>query len=101
MFQVLPILKKRYLKSYKNDKWTRTPIPSPRSARHRPPELLSRRKAGPLVRVYGAIIFYLGTREKVEAYLRDQERLWDKVKAETVSPEALSARLTSPNSSDV
>jgi hypothetical protein len=26
--------------------------------------------AGPLVRLYGAIIFYLENREKVEAYLR-------------------------------
>ncbi len=40
--------------------------------------------------------------EKVEAYLADQERLWDEVRAkETVLPEALSARLTSPNRSDV
>src|SRR5580704_4300015 len=36
--------------------------------------------AGPLVRVYGAIIFYLENKEKVEAYLRDQERLWADVK---------------------
>ena len=28
--------------------------------------------AGPLVRIYGAITFYLENKEKVEAYLRDQ-----------------------------
>jgi uncharacterized protein (DUF433 family) len=50
--------------------------------------------AGPLVRVYGVIIFYLENREKVEAYLRDQERLWDEMKAtETELPETLSVRL--------
>ena len=50
--------------------------------------------AGPLVRVYGAIIFYLENQEKVEAYLRDQDRLWAEVKSrETGLPEALSARL--------
>jgi len=44
--------------------------------------------------VYGAIIFYLENTEKVEAYLRDQERLWDEVKAkETELPETLSVRL--------
>jgi hypothetical protein len=58
--------------------------------------------ASPLVRVYGAIIFYLENPEMIEAYLRDQERLWAEVKAkETVLPEALSARLASPNRSDV
>ena len=50
--------------------------------------------AGPLVRVYGAIVFYLENKEKVEAYLRDQERLWAEAKTrETELPEALSARL--------
>jgi hypothetical protein len=50
--------------------------------------------AGPLVRVYGAIIFYLENKEKVEAYLKDQERLWAEVKTkETELPDALSARL--------
>jgi hypothetical protein len=50
--------------------------------------------AGPLVRVYGAIISYLENQEKVEAYLRDQERLWAEVKTkETESPETLSVRL--------
>ena len=50
--------------------------------------------AGPLVRVYGAIIFYLENQATVEAYLRDQERLWAEVKSkETGLPEALSTRL--------
>jgi hypothetical protein len=50
--------------------------------------------AGPLVRVYGAIIFYLENQDKVEAYLRDQERLWAEVKTkETRLLEALSTRL--------
>ena len=35
--------------------------------------------AGPLVRVYGAIVFYLENKEKVEAYLSDQD-LWAGVK---------------------
>jgi uncharacterized protein (DUF433 family) len=50
--------------------------------------------AGPLVRVYGAIIFYLENQEKVETYLADQERLWADLKTmETLLPEPLSARL--------
>ncbi len=50
--------------------------------------------AGPLVRVYGAIIFYLENTEEVEAYLRDQERLWAEVKTrETELADALAARL--------
>jgi hypothetical protein len=49
---------------------------------------------GPLVRIYGAIIFYLENKEKVEAYLRDQEMLWTQVKTvETELPQGLSARL--------
>ena len=52
--------------------------------------------------MFGAIVFYLENKEKVEAYLADQERLWDEVKAkETVLPEALSVRLASPNRSNV
>jgi len=54
--------------------------------------------AGPLVRVYGAIVFYLENKEKVEAYLADQERLWAEVKTkETELSEALTARLALPN----
>ncbi|MBV8844086.1 MAG: hypothetical protein JO307_14855 [Bryobacterales bacterium] len=33
--------------------------------------------AGPLVRIYGAITFYLENKDKVEAFLRDQDRLWE------------------------
>ena len=50
--------------------------------------------AGPLVRVYGAIVFYLENKEMIEAYMRDQERLWAEVNTtETALPEDLSARL--------
>src|SRR5437763_8343864 len=50
--------------------------------------------AGPLVRVYGAIVFYLENEETVEAYLRDQERLWTEVKAkETELPDDMSEGL--------
>ena len=35
--------------------------------------------AGPLVRVYGAITFYLENTEKVEAYLKEQDRRWDEL----------------------
>lgn len=38
--------------------------------------------AGPLVRIYGAITFYLENKEKVEAYLKDQERLWSALSKE-------------------
>ena len=38
--------------------------------------------AGPLVRIYGAITFYLENTEKVEAYLRDQEQRWDALRRE-------------------
>jgi len=33
--------------------------------------------AGPLVRIYRAITFYLEHKEKVEEYLKDQERRWE------------------------
>jgi uncharacterized protein (DUF433 family) len=52
--------------------------------------------AGPLVRIYGAITFYLENQEKVEAYLRAQEKLWAEVSTkETPLPESLSAKLRS------
>src|SRR5258708_4614651 len=38
--------------------------------------------AGPLVKIYGAMTFYLENKEKVEAYLRDQERRWDALRKE-------------------
>jgi uncharacterized protein (DUF433 family) len=33
--------------------------------------------AGPLVRIYGAITFYLENKNTVEKYLRDQEQRWE------------------------
>ena len=38
--------------------------------------------AGPLVKIYGAITFYLENKEKVEVYLKDQERRWDALRSE-------------------
>jgi uncharacterized protein (DUF433 family) len=38
--------------------------------------------AGPLVRIYGAITFYLENKEKVEEYLKEQDRRWDALRAE-------------------
>jgi uncharacterized protein (DUF433 family) len=35
--------------------------------------------AGPLVRIYGAITFYLENKETVEAYLREQDRRWEEI----------------------
>ncbi|MGO9256873.1 MAG: DUF433 domain-containing protein [Bryobacteraceae bacterium] len=50
--------------------------------------------AGPLVRIYGAITFYLENKDEVEAYLKDQERLWSEVEAmQTDPPESLAGRL--------
>jgi uncharacterized protein (DUF433 family) len=50
--------------------------------------------AGPLVRIYGAITFYLENKDKVEAYLKDQERLWKEVATkQTELPESLAKRL--------
>jgi uncharacterized protein (DUF433 family) len=50
--------------------------------------------AGPLVRIYGAITFYLENQGKVEAYLKDQERLWKEVASQqTDLPESLARRL--------
>jgi uncharacterized protein (DUF433 family) len=42
--------------------------------------------AGPLVRIYGAITFYLENTEKVEAYLGEQERLWAEFKNPELPP---------------
>ena len=56
--------------------------------------LLSFPLAGPLVRIYGAITFYLENKDKVEAYLKDQERLWkDMAARQTDIPESLARRL--------
>ncbi len=50
--------------------------------------------AGPLVRIYGAITFYLENKDKVETYLKDQERLWKEVAGrQTDLPESLARRL--------
>jgi uncharacterized protein (DUF433 family) len=50
--------------------------------------------AAPLVRIYGAITFYLENKDKVEAYLKDQERLWKEVATkQTELPESLVKRL--------
>ena len=50
--------------------------------------------AGPLVRIYGAITFYLENTEEVETYLRHQERLWSEVgRMQTELPESLAARM--------
>lgn len=38
--------------------------------------------AGPLVRIYGAITFYLENKEKIEEYLSAQEQRWDALKRE-------------------
>jgi uncharacterized protein (DUF433 family) len=38
--------------------------------------------AGPLVRIYGAITFYLENKEKVEEYLKAQEQRWDALRRE-------------------
>ena len=38
--------------------------------------------AGPLVKIYGAITFYLENTEKVEAYLKDIDRRWEALRQE-------------------
>src|SRR5262249_3687752 len=38
--------------------------------------------AGPIVKIYGAITFYLENKEKVEDYLRVQEERWDALRRE-------------------
>ena len=49
---------------------------------------------GPLVRIYGAITFYLENKEKVEAYLRNQERRWDVLRKDRPkSSDAMTNRL--------
>ncbi len=42
--------------------------------------------AGPLVRIYGAITFYLENKERVEAYLKSQKQLWDALSKERAKP---------------
>lgn len=38
--------------------------------------------AGPLVKIYGAITFYLENREKVDAYLKEQDQRWEALRRE-------------------
>ena len=38
--------------------------------------------AGPLINIYGAITFYLENREKVETYLKEQDRRWEALRRE-------------------
>lgn len=50
--------------------------------------------AAPLVRIYGAITFYLENKEKVEEYLNDQERAWENLrKKRPKSEDAMTKRL--------
>lgn len=38
--------------------------------------------AGPLVKIYGAITFCLENPEKVEAYLKEEDQLWEALRRE-------------------
>lgn len=50
--------------------------------------------AGPLVKIYGAITFYLENTEKVEAYLKEQDRRWEELaQIQTKSNSPLAKRL--------
>lgn len=50
--------------------------------------------AGPLVKIYGAITFYLENTEKVEAYLKDIDRRWEELaQRQAQSPLPLAKRL--------
>ena len=42
--------------------------------------------AGPLVKIYGAVTFYLENPEKVEAYLRKQDQRWDALRRDRANP---------------
>jgi hypothetical protein len=54
--------------------------------------------AGPLVRIYGAITFYLENKEKVEEYLKAQEQRWDALRRERPkSDNPLAKRLREAN----
>jgi uncharacterized protein (DUF433 family) len=56
--------------------------------------------AGPLVRICGSITFYLENKEKVEEYLREQERRWDTLRGEwPKSDDPLTKRLRDAKSS--
>src|SRR3954453_18511316 len=50
--------------------------------------------AGPLVKIYGAITFYLENTEKVEAYLKEQDGQWEEFRRiQEKSPSPLVKRL--------
>ena len=50
--------------------------------------------AGPLVKIYGAITFYLENTKKVEAYLKDIDRRWAELaQKQARSPSPLARRL--------
>ena len=50
--------------------------------------------AGPLVRIYGAITFYLENTEKVDTYLKEQDRRWEELaRSQTKSGSPLAKRL--------
>ena len=50
--------------------------------------------AGPLVKIYGAITFYLENTEKVEAYLKDIDCRWEQLaQKQAQSPSPLAKRL--------
>jgi hypothetical protein len=49
---------------------------------------------GSLEKIYGALTFYLANKEVVEAYLVDQERLWEEAaKSQPPLPGSLAERL--------
>jgi hypothetical protein len=43
--------------------------------------------------VYGAITFYLGNRDAIDAYLAESEKLWDEARKQQPLPAALRERL--------
>jgi uncharacterized protein (DUF433 family) len=49
--------------------------------------------AGPLVRIYGAITFYLANKSVVDRYLESQAELWEKSRHENPPPAELKERL--------
>src|SRR6185437_11641154 len=50
--------------------------------------------AGPLVKIYGAITFYLENKEKVEMYLKELDRRWEEIaQRQAQSPSPLAKRL--------
>jgi len=55
-------------------------------------------RAGPLVKIYGAITFYLENKEQMGAYLEEQDRRWEALSQELVNrPDPLRDRLREAN----